>query len=94
MSPDVFLSSFVIVIVIILVSFAVIVLAQQRVYEIGQRLEEGEPKAALERNLCFVLKVDWKTSEPEFIRTQDWSKICMRGIYSKFSKFIGKIGKH
>ena len=89
MSPDVFLSSF--VIVTILVSFAVIVLAQQRVYEIGQRLEEGEPKAALERNLCFVLKVDWKTSEPEFIRTQDWSKICMRGIDSKFSKFIGKI---
>ena len=71
MSPDVFLSSFVIVIVIILVSFAVIVLAQQRVYEIGQRLEEGEPKAALERNLCFVLKVDWKTSEPEFIRPRE-----------------------
>ena len=77
MSPDVFLSSFVIVIVIILVSFAVIVLAQQRVYEIGQRLEEGEPKAALERNLCFVLKVDWKTSEREFIRPRDWSTICM-----------------
>ena len=66
------------VIVIVLVLFADIDLAEERLYEIGQRLEEEEPKAARERNLCFVLKVDRKTSEQEFIRIQDWSKICMR----------------
>ena len=55
--------------VIVVVLFGDIVLAQERVYEIGQRLEEEGPKAALERNLCFVLKVDWKTSKPEFIKT-------------------------
>ena len=66
------------VIVIVLALFADIDLAEERLYEIGQRLEEEEPKAAWERNLCFVLKVDWKTSEQEFIRIQDWSKICMR----------------
>ena len=67
------------VIVIVLALFADIDLAEERLYEIGQRLEEEEPKAAArERNLCFVLKVDRKTSEQEFIKIQDWSKICMR----------------